>query len=839
MKIKSKHILYGLVVLVLILLSKICYDCYSFKEGMTTSEYAEKLADRGKAFYIEWYNNFWSGGSKPWKIDALNKWNIDDVKKYFHNDAAKPGEIISVLVFDMRKSDVNMIKMNKNISNYLSDISTKFKKPLQNQYTVLNSLPDVMKGTIRIPLSKIEGMLSILDTIEKTVDKYRTFMYDERVKIDPVYGAYEVVLAIDNNMVNTLNKVVTKRDLEMAASTQKPGSLIRIAEQAANGELSDSNFNKIMDYLEKMISIRYKYDGMKPTPSTYTKNRLANFRTNIGETINKYADIVIQKDPIYGAYLLCSQSIAMKNSFGLFTNDVMKTAFSQSLNGSLIRKAEYGSRTTLVESTFNDVKKYLEKAISFKRDIIDKDVIKPLDNNQLKYWNLLKSGITKSIDKYVDILKNQDSIYGRYILMNLWYAESTNLLKESDMKTTFSMTYNGSTLKTAKFSNAIKDWKKVLLQGTTIQTLIISLKPVDGNTQRLLNELKGEVQKILTQAKDIVEKDKLSQEQKQKELEQKELEQKQKELEQQQQQQQKELEQNQKEQQQEQKQTEVKVSNLPENNIVIDKIDEIEDTVSDNQLRYDSILNKLNILQTNYDTHVSDSDAKLNNLITNNNSMFQEYATKLEDLQQNNNHNNTLERAEQIAKEAALKAIENQKLSNQENNKQIKNEPVEIPTNSSVKESNTHSYNSACPSIGVSNDCEKCKPMDEDYIRNDKCRNMYCNVIDSKDVNAYIYSCSPVMLDAVNKIKSVCEGCPEKKVVSVPKTDEQKMFEHAQTERNHMLSYGWNEKNHHDMYDVKKTPSYGTGLFQDINLENNSPFYENPFKASYPGMLDN
>ena len=827
MKIKSKHILYGLVMLALILLSKICYDCYSFKEGMTGNEYAEKLADKGKSLYIQWHNNFWSGGSKPIKNDVLNRWNIDEVKKYFYNDAAKPGEIIRLLVFNMRKSDVNMNEMNKNISSYFSDISSKFKKPLQDQLDQFDTLPEAVKSSIREPLSKMKGILSTLETIEKTVDEYRTSMYDERVKRDPVYGAYEVVLAIDKNMENTLNSIVTKRDLETTASTQKPGSLIRFAEQAGNGSLSESNFNKIMDYLEKMIAIRTKYDSIKPTASTYTKNRLASFRTNIGESIQKYIDIVIKKDPIYGAYLLCSQSISMETSMrnASFTNNIMKTTFSESLNGSLIRKAAYGSRTTLVENTFNDVKKYLEKAISFKRDVIDRDIVKPQDNNQLKYWNQLKSGITKSIDTYVDILKKEDPIYGRYVVMSLWYTASTNLLKDSDMKTTFSMTYNGSTLKTAKFSNTVDDWKKVLLQGTVIKTAIDSSKSVDGNTQRLLNELKNEVEQIVKQAKNIVEKDN---EEKQKQ-----------EQEQQQQQQQEQQQQEQQQQQEEQEQEKIEdnVSKAPENEIVNDKINEIEDTVSDNQQRYDSILNKLNILQTNYDTHVSDSDAKLNNLITNNNSMFQEYATKLEDLQQTNN--NTLERAEQIAKEAASKAIENQKLSNQENNKEVKNETVEIPENSSVKESNTHNYNSACPSLEVSQDCEKCKPMDEEYIRNDKCRNMYCNVIDSKDTNSYIYSCSPVMLDAVNKVKSVCENCPGKKVVSVPKTDEQKMFEHAQNERNHTLSYGWKEKNHHDMYEVKQSPSYGTGLFQDINLDNNNPFYENPFKASYPEMLDN
>lgn len=279
--------------------------------------------------------------------------------------------------------------------------------------------------------------------------------------------------------------------------------------------------------------------------------------------------------------------------------------------------------------------------------------------------------------------------------------------------------------------------------------------------------------------------------------------------------------------------------NSQKNNTSIenDKIVEIEETVSDNQQRYDSILNKLNILQTNYDTHVSDSDSRLNNLITNNNNMFQEYATKLDELQQTNTI--ALEQSEQIAKEAAAKAIETQKLSNQENNEAEKNQPIEVAEKTNIKESNTHTYNNACPSIEVSSDCEKCKPMDEEYIRNDKCRNMYCNVIDSKDTNAYIYSCSPVMLDAVNKVKSVCEGCPDKKVVSVPKTDEQKMFDHAQSERNHVIDYAWKEKNHYDMYDVKKAPSYGTGLFQDINLQNDSPFYVNPFKASYPGMIDN
>jgi hypothetical protein len=828
MKIKSKHILYVLIFLIVILLSKICYDCYSFKEGMTGTNYSDTLRNKGESFYTIWHNTFWSGGSSPTTVEPISSWNIDNMKKYFHNGAAKPGEIIRVLVFNMKKSDVNMSEMNKNISTYLSDMS-KYKNPLEKKSSELNSslaqmeknlstLPSEVKKSMIAPiqtaLSKLKDMLSTLETIEKTVDEYRSYMYDERVKEDPVYGAYEVVLAIDNKMEYSLNSVITKNDLELATSTRKPGSLIRIAEQAANQNNSEANFNKIMDYIEKSISIREKYDSIKVTPSTYTKNRLANFRNNLGESIQKYINIIFEKDPIYGAYLLCAQFVATKNVIknantnlpGIsFTNDVMKTTFSESLNGSLIRKAEYGSRNPLVETTFNDVKQYIERAIAFKREIIDKDLVKPQDNNQLKYWNQLKSGIEKSIQVYVDIMKTQDPIYGRYILMNSWYPKSTTLLKDNNMKTIFSMTYNGSALKTARFTNSVEDWKQYYAKSIVVQQLLNSSSPVDGNTQRLLNELKTELQQSLTQANNIIEKDNKSQ-------------------------------------------PKQKDDNIPEttqednsqkNNTSIenDKIVEIEETVSDNQQRYDSILNKLNILQTNYDTHVSDSDSRLNNLITNNNNMFQEYATKLDELQQTNTI--ALEQSEQIAKEAAAKAIETQKLSNQENNEAEKNQPIEVAEKTNIKESNTHTYNNACPSIEVSSDCEKCKPMDEEYIRNDKCRNMYCNVIDSKDTNAYIYSCSPVMLDAVNKVKSVCEGCPDKKVVSVPKTDEQKMFDHAQSERNHVIDYAWKEKNHYDMYDVKKAPSYGTGLFQDINLQNDSPFYVNPFKASYPGMIDN
>jgi len=816
--------LYVLIFVIVALLAKICFDCYSFKEGMTGTDYSNTLNNAGKSFYNTWYNQFWSGGRNPYTLDKLNKWDMNEMKKYFNNDAAKPGEIVRVLVFNMRKSDVNLVDMNSKISTYLSDIKNKFKNDLKSALVEFEKareiLPTMIESHQKIlsdVIKHLQSMISDLDKIEKTVDQYRTYMYDEREKIDPIYGAYEVVIAIDKNMEYTLNSVITKNSLELATSTQKPGSLVRIAEQAANQNLSEANFNKIMDFIEKIMTIRSKFDSIKPNPSTYTKNRLANFRSNLDKGIQKYIDIVFDKDPIYGAYLLCAQSIAMKNSIqntntqipGIsFTNNVMKTTFSESLNGSFIRKAEYGSRTTLVESTFNDVKQYLERAISFKREIIDKDLVKPQDNNQLKYWNKLKSGIEKTIQVYTDIMKNQDPIYGRYTIIKLWYSGSTKLLKDDAMKTIFSMTYNGSALKTAKFSNLVQDWKQYYAKSVVIQTLLNSTNPVDGNTQRLLNELKTEVDQSIVSAKKIIESDK----QNTKEVTDKST-------------------------------TEANTAetNTPETNAPETSTSEAstpETTVMDNQQRYNSILDKINILQTSYETHVKDSDTKLNDLINNNNTMFQDHAAKLDDIQKHNI--DTMEKAEQVAREAASKAIEEQTKTIHNNTQEQKEETHNLPVEvSNIHESNKHAYNSSCPTVEVSSDCEKCKPVDEEYVRNDKCRNMYCNLIDSKDTDAYMYSCSPVMLDAANKIKAVCDSCPDKKLLSVPKTDQQKMFDHAQSERNHMIDYGWKEKGHYDMYDIKKAPSYGTGLFQDINLQNNSPFYENPFKASYPEMLEN
>ena len=283
-------------------------------------------------------------------------------------------------------------------------------------------------------------------------------------------------------------------------------------------------------------------------------------------------------------------------------------------------------------------------------------------------------------------------------------------------------------------------------------------------------------------------------------------------------------------------------------------------TTNDNQ--YDTIIKQLNILKSNYDEHVNESDTRMNNILTNVNNHYQEFVSKIDDLKQNNV--DTLEQSEEIAKNAAQKAIEEQREIQQKIETQEKEtEQKQTETSSEIEkihgsdfaESNTHAYNTACPSIQTIDGCDSCKPVDEEFVRKDKCRNMYCSVINPNDINSYIYSCSPVMLDAVNKVTGVCNKCSNKTIVSVPKTDEQKMFEHSQQSRNNMIN-NYNtrhtlENNHRDNFELQYVPNYGTGLslfdrqnpnqggpYTDYNLDDSNMFPQNTtFAPSFPEFL--
>ena len=598
MKIKSKYILYILIVVVFLLLSKICYDCYSFKEGMTGSDYANEIDRLGQQFYNTWHNNFWSGGSSPLKIKDLNNWNIDEVKKYFSNSSSFSGSPVRSVIFNMRKAFSENLNMNQQISSYQHDIYDKFTSELyKNQNEITNSLNSLSDQMNQLPSSLRNSLQPSIDT-----------------------------------------------------------------------------FNKALGPIDAMIS---SVDNMK-------------------KTFSKFVD---EKDDY-------------------------------------IKKQEEAKRKKQQEEEEAKRKKQQEE-------------------------------------------------------------EEANRKKQEE----------------------------------------------EEEAKRKKQQQEEEAKRKQQQEEEEEAKRKKQQE------EEEEAKRKQQQEEEEEEEEAKRKKQQEEEEEAKRKQEEQELEPQSENS-------------SNSDTQYNAIMKQLSMLKSNYDEHVSESDTRMNNILTNANNKYQEVVSKLDDLKQTNA--DTLEEAENIARNAAQKAIKeqqaiqdnmnNQEKQTDENQKQASYD-IEKIHNGDFPESNTHAYNNACPSIKTIDKCDDCKPVDEEYVRKDKCRNMYCNVINPHDTNSYIYSCSPVMLDAVNKVNAVCNNCPDKTIVSVPKTDEQKMFEYAQKTRNNMIN-NYNtrhtlEHNNRDSLEFKNAPNYGTGLalfnsqnpntlgsFNDYNFNDNSVFPQNAtFGPSYTNFI--